>query len=478
MSQRNQLARFLESRERERKTEGFSAEALCSPAQLLLARSRAKRKVARCSRRAGKTVDEAIILLEGAREPPYANQGYITVSLKNAKRLIWPTLKKYNAEFNLGGVPNETEGALRFPGLPNEPNIYLGGVKDRGEIEKLRGWEGGVKRFVIDEAQSIRTSLLQEVIDDVIEPALLDYDGELIVSGTPGPVKAGYFHDIDIGSKRDSWEHFFWTLLENPFLEKKSGKRPEQILAELRERRGWTIDHPTYVREYRGLWVNDVDALVFRYDASRNDFVSLPPRMTYVMGVDLGFEDADAIAVLGWAEHDPVVYVVEETVVRKQSVTELADQVRALYLKYKPIKLVADFGGLGKKIAEEIRRRHALPVEAADKVRKLEHIALLNDALMSGRLKARATGAFAEDCALVQWDQDARALGTLKVAEDHHSDITDSVLYAFRACLGYLTTPRPPEQSHEQAYVSRLAAKERSRAAQDPVASFLGFDDD
>jgi hypothetical protein len=475
---RAQLARCLADRARDRRAGEFSAEALCSPAQLPLVRSHAKRKVARCSRRAGKTVGEAIMLLEGAVSPPFANQGYITLSLKNAKRLIWPTLKRLNAEYNLGGVPHE-EGTLRFPSLPQQPNIYLGGVKDRGEIEKIRGWEGGAKRFVIDEAQSIRTSLLQEVVDDVIEPALLDYDGELTVSGTPGPVKAGYFHDIDVGPKRGAWEHFFWTLLDNPFLEAKSGKPPAQILAELRERRGWTEDHPTYVREYCGEWVNDQDALVFKYDADRNDFAALPDgRMTYVMGVDLGFEDADAIAVLGWGPHDPTVYLVEEHVERKQSVTELADRVKAMYQRYRPIRLVADFGGLGKKIAEEIRRRHSLPVEAADKQRKLEHIALLNDAMLSGRLRARATGQFAEDCTLVQWDQDARATGTLKIAEDYHSDITDAVLYAFRACLGYLTTPEPTPQSHEAAYVARLAAQDRASAHRDPMEAFLGYGDD
>lgn len=476
---RGQLARYLDDRAKERRSQEFSAEALCSPAQLPLVRSKAKRKVARCSRRAGKTVATSIALLEGAIQPPFANQGYITLSLKNAKRLVWPTLKRLNQEYSLGGVPNETEGALRFPGLPNEPNIYLGGVKDRGEIEKIRGWEGGAKRFVIDEAQSIRTSLLQEVVDDVIEPALLDYDGELMVSGTPGPVKTGYFHDIDVGAKRGSWEHFFWTLLENPYLQAKSGKPPGQILAELRERRGWTEDHPTYVREYRGQWVNDVDALVFHYSAEVNDFTAPPEgRLTYVMGVDLGFEDADAIAVLGWGEHDRTVYLVEEHVDRKQGVTELADRVRALYLKYKPIRLVADFGGLGKKIAEEIRRRHSLPVEAADKARKLEHIALLNDAMTAGRLRARAGGNFAEDCALVQWDADARAAGTLKIAEDYHSDITDAVLYAYRACLGYLATPAPPPQTHEQAFIARLAAKERSGATRDPLEAFLGYGDD
>ena len=53
-------------------------------------------------------------------------------------------------------------------------------------------------------------------------------------------------------------------------------------------------------------------------------------------------------------------------------------------------KIVIDQGGLGLKIAEEMRRRHGVPVEPADKKLKAENVGVLNDELRMGRFKAKA----------------------------------------------------------------------------------------
>jgi hypothetical protein len=90
-----------------------------------------------------------------------------------------------------------------------------------------------------------------------------------------------------------------------------------------------------------------------------------------------------------------------------------------------------DQGGLGKKLAEELRRRHGIPVQPADKARKMEHIAFLNDALRTGRLKAKRTSKFAEDSYLVEIDRDKSTPDKIKVSNNYHSDIIDAVLYAF-----------------------------------------------
>src|SRR3954468_24983000 len=76
----------------------FDASLVCYPEQLAVVRSKAKRKLLRKTRRAGGTVGLASWYLEGALTPPFANQLYVTTTLKNAKRLVWPTLKKLNAQ--------------------------------------------------------------------------------------------------------------------------------------------------------------------------------------------------------------------------------------------------------------------------------------------------------------------------------------------------------------------------------------------
>ena len=45
------------------------------------------------------------------------------------------------------------------------------------------------------------------------------------------------------------------------------------------------------------------------------------------MGIDLGFDDADAIAVLAWHEDRPETYLVDEIVVPQQGITELVKQI-------------------------------------------------------------------------------------------------------------------------------------------------------
>lgn len=445
----------------------FSAESVCYPDQLSFVRSAAKRNVLRKTRRAGGTVALATWYLEGAIRPPYANQLYVTSTLKNAKRLIWPTLKKLNAKYQLGGVPNETEAFMRFPNIENEPVIYLGGAKDKEEIEKIRGYEGGLKRAAIDEVQSIRASILTTLVDDIIEPSLFDYDGMLSLVGTPGPVLAGYFYEADEGEQRHAWEHFFLDMRNNPHLQAKSGKPPEQILAELRERRRWAENNPTYVREYCGQWVTDSDALALHYDRKRNACERQEravPGWRYILVFDIGFDDADAIGVLGWAPNDRRLRLVKELITRKQGITELGNQLKAQTAAFQPERTIGDLGALGKKIGEELRHRWGLMVEAADKQRKAEHVGLLDDALITGSFLAPPDSAFAEDCAIVQWDADAKAKGLLVFDDSYHSDIIDAVLYGYRLSLHFEEQDAAlPPSDDERREARVLAELERAR---------------
>ena len=425
----------------------FDAGPLCHDEGRKYVKSRAKRNAVRTPRRVGKTVHEALRKLEINFTPPFANQLYVTDTLKNAKRRIWPTLKKLNRELKLAGEPNEVEAFMKFPKLPNEPIIYLGGAKDSGELDKLRGYEGGFKHVTIDEAQSIRQSIMTELVDDVIEPALMDYGGSLDMVGTPGPVCAGYFYDIDVGKNRDGWTHFFWRVHDNPFLEKKRGTSHDAYLSELRKNKNWTEETPAYVRQYLGQWVTDSDSLALHYDAARNACAwqdGPEPGWKYILAFDIGYDDADAIVVLGWAPHERKLRLVKELITRKQGITELGNQLRLLWNIFKPFKLVGDLGALGKKIGEELRLRWQLPVEAADKARKAEHVGLLDDALLTGAMLAPSNSVFAEDCAIIQWDPDAKAKNILRFEEHPHSDVIDAVLYGYRAGFHFLEAGAPP----------------------------------
>ncbi len=392
-------------------------------------------KVAVCSRRAGKTISCAAHLIDTAINNKDATCLYITLSRNNAKKLIWRELKKIVSENKLTEDIDESEMSITFQ---NNSIIYVTGAKDASEIEKFRGLP--IKLCYIDECQSFR-EYIKDLIDDIIAPALMDYAGSLCLIGTPGPVPTGYFHEC--AEKLTTWSKHHWTFWDNPHIALKSGKTHQELLDRELYRRGVTASDPSILREWYGKWVLDSDSLLIHYDNSKNHYTEIPPKLkyNYILGIDIGFKDADALAVLAHSDDSPVTYLVEELVTPKQGITELVQQIQMLERKYDISKMVMDMGGLGKKIGEEIIRRYQIPVEAADKTRKMENVELLNDALRTGRFKASNSSRFVQDTYLVEIDRDKSKPDRIVVSNRYHSDIIDAVLYAFKCSPAYAYTP-------------------------------------
>lgn len=424
---------------RARRPQVFDLKTYCFKEQLAFIEDLAKFKTAVCSRRAGKTVGCAADLTDTALKHPGVVTLYITLSRKNAKRLIWPEMLKINREYNLGGLKNEVDLSITYP---NGSVFYATGAGDKSEIENFRGL--AIKKAYVDEAQAFR-QYIRDLIDDVLSKSLFDYDGTLCLTGTPGMIPAGYFHEC---AHSVAWSHHAWTMFQNPWLERKSGKSAQVLVSADCERMGVGIEHPKIQRECFGRWIMDPDSLVFKYDKARNHYARIPEvdgEWEYVIGVDLGYDDSDAIAVIGWHKKLKEAYLVEEFVRSKQGVTELATELDRLYKAYAPMKIVMDTGGLGKKITEEIKTRYAIPIEAAEKSQKFAFIEIFNDALRTGKFFAQAHSRFAQDCFLVEWDKESV---NPKLSDNYHSDITDAVLYAFRESLHWLHTPevKAPER--------------------------------
>lgn len=429
------------------KSEGlkFDLSDFLFPEQLKFVRDSAPNKIAVCSRRSGKTVACAADLVETCIK----NEGvvclYITLSRNNAKKIIWKEIKKINREYKLGGVDNLSELCITFP---NGSIIYLSGAKDTNEIEKFRGL--ALKLVYIDEAQSFR-EYIRELIDDVLAPALMDYSGTLCLIGTPGPVPVGYFAECAGAAKGrqgrgQTWSQHAWSFWNNPFIIKKSKQTHQHMLDRELTRRGVTVTDPSIQREWFGRWVLDDDSLLLHYSEALNHYQELPKlpnneSYNYIMGVDLGYNDADALAVIAWSEHCPETYLVDELLVTKQGITELTDQIQVLMKKYGVAKIVMDEGALGKKIGEEMRRQKSIPVHGADKKLKMQNVAFLNDALRTSRFKAKSNSRFSQDCFLVEIDRDKSTPERTVVKSGYHSDIIDAVLYAFKESPAFAYLP-------------------------------------
>lgn len=408
--------------------------------QLAFIEDPAMYKVAVCSRRSGKTVACAAHLIHTAINVPDSVCLYITLTATSGKRIIWKELRKILRQYKLDDKKDPNSAKINISELsitfPNESVIYIVGADDSAEIEKIRGL--ALKLAYIDECQSFKEHIA-DLIDDVLEPALLDYNGTLALIGTPSAIPTGYFHQCAV--KSETWSKHHWTFFDNPFIPITAKMPHQQVLDRVLKRRGLTEADPSIQREYFGRWETDSDSLLIKWNKDKNPFVDLPrDRWNYILGIDVGFNDADALAVLAYSDSDPVTYLVDEVVTPKQGITELVLQVQELQKKYDINKMVMDMGGLGKKIGEELIRRYQIPVEAADKTRKMENVELLNDALRTNRFRAKATSRFVQDSYLVEIDRDKSRPDKIAVSSRYHSDIIDAVLYAFKLSPAYAYT--------------------------------------
>lgn len=387
---------------------------------------------AQCSRRAGKSNGLAIRFYQTMQKYPKSQCLYVSLTQESARGIMWGILQEINDKYKIGCIFTESKLEVKHP---NGAKLKLMGADLKDFIKRLKGRKyPGVG---IDEAQDFG-SHLESLVDDVLTPSISDYeDGWLAITGTPGPVPNGYFFEITQERKR-GYSFHSWTSLENPHM-----PDPKAFLDDLLKQRQWPDDHPSFLREYRNQWVLDVESLWIRYKADLNGYNDLPKdhKWNYIMGVDVGFKDADAIAIIAWSETCPITYLVEERIEAKQGLTELVDQMNAFHKKYEISKVVMDEGGLGKKLAEEVRRRHGINVEPADKARKQENVDFLNDAMRLGKFKAKPFSRFVQDSYKVQIDWDKTTPNRIVIKKKPHSDIIDAVLYAFKESYAFTHTP-------------------------------------
>lgn len=422
---RRERAILLKRAQMALKSRSFSADTVCFGPQRRAVESTAKRAIWKCGRRAGKTVGAAFWLLDLARTSPRGlGHLYLTLTRINAEEIIWPTLCELNEQYSLGGIVRQGKLTIEFPG---RGTVRLTGCDNDRERGKVRGKKFGA--VVIDEPQNIPDRILRPLLTQDLRATLLDHGAPMRLVGTPSYVRSGYWWECYAGPRSEQWEQHAWTLLDNPMLPiVAAGGSAEDALREVREEEGWTVDSPAYQREYLGMDVEDLDSLLFEVGSQAlyaADSVEGP--WTTVVGVDIGHDDASAIVVLGWRKHERVVYQLSEWAERGCDVVDLAERVEATIEQWNPEAVVADTGGLGKMIAVTIQRRFGLPIIAADKGRKAEHIRLMNTALRRGELKIIEGGLCHEDSRLVRKDSEGLARGLLQelpaAKGGYHSDV-------------------------------------------------------
>lgn len=442
------MDRYLAELQRRTRLAEFTPASLCFPKQRSFVEDETRAITAVCSRQAGKTKGSAIKLLLRALRYPGTLHGYVTQARTNAKDLIWPDLLAINEQFGLGGETNLTDLEIRFP---NGSRIKLFGAKDAADIRRLRGYR--FKTVVVDEAQNFASADLADLLDNVLPFALAAFKGQLVIIGTPPPVCFGTFYDR---CRSPEWAHHHWKILDNTFID-GAGE-----LERIRREQGIDETHPRYRREALGEFVEDLDSLCFRWSPANDwDGVTLPGgNMRYVMAVDLGYEDPDAINVWGWSDESPDVLSVFEYRENHLTPSQLHDVIRPSWERYGRCRILMDELGGGKRTAEQFRREFRIPAEPARSFEKGTCITFLDDGLRTGRVKVRRGSKLHEEFMLTQWKPESMKRGKLEVDDRHyHPNLAMAAAYGYREARHYTYKAPPPPKSEKELRLEREAAR-------------------
>lgn len=409
-----------------------------------------------CTRRAGKSHGLALKFFNAAKRHPKSLCPYIGLTRQSAENIMWPVFKELNEKYNIGA--NMTISDLTIT-LQNESKIILFGADQKNFIERLRGPK--YPFAAIDEAQSFREHI-EALIDDVLTPAVADFvDGQIAITGTPGPVPKGYFYDSSQGA--NGFKVHAWTVCQNPYF-----PRPKEFAEELLVRKNWTKDHPTFRREWLGEWVADPDALVYKFNRSRNlvDDVQPNNNWLYVLGVDLGYDpDPSAFVLCGYSQYDRHLYIIDTYKQNKMTVSDVAERIKYYQKAHPYLQITIDAGAQGKMIAEEIRQRFGVPLIAAEKNGKAGFIEIMNSDLQNGIVKLvdEKTKDLQDELLSLIWDTEKAT----RVEDSRYSNhLTDAALYAWRYCYNYGASAEPKKpKANTEEFMEQWWEQEADRIA-------------
>lgn len=392
--------------------------------QIALIDDPSKQKAAVTSRRAGKTYTVSRYLLEVAYKHEDCLVVYIGLTRSAAKRLMWSELKRANRRYSLGIKFNNADLVAT---LPNHAQIMLTGVNDSADVDKLRG--SSFRLVCIDECQSYG-QFLPELIEEVLEPALIDTEGTLLLTGTPNAGCHGLFFDATTNPAL-GWSTHRWTLRENPHI-----PHAQAYLDKKLETKGWDLNNPVFQREWCGKWVKSNDSLVYKY-GPLNLVDELPENdWRYLLGVDIGFHDRTALAIGCYADNESGLYILDTPAYSRLTPSEIAEKIHELNDFYEFEAIVADTGGLGRSIVEDWRQRFGLPIQAAEKTKKAGFIESFNDDLKHGLIKVSKTAEVINEWDVLQWHE-------MGLREDprYLNDCSDAALYMYRLSRHFIMTP-------------------------------------
>lgn len=461
------------------KREGFNVEKIAFKQQQDFIEDPSRLKALFCTRRAAKSYTGGLYLIREALNHPGSNCLYIGLTRQSAHGIIWKDiLRELDLKYKLNIKFNET---LLTATLPNGSVIWVTGADtDESEMNKLLGRK--YKLVVLDEA-SMFTVNMHQLVYGILKPATADQRGTICVLGTSSNITRGLFYDIT--TRREAgWSLHEWTAHDNPHV----ATQWQEELDDIRLNRPLFMETALFKQWYLNQWVQDTNALVYRYDQTKNSAPHLPGHIlswNYVLGVDLGHSpDPSAFVVSAFCDELPILYFIHAEKHLEMDVTDVANKIKYLDKKYNFQVRVID--GSAKMAVAELNTRHGVNVIPADKMHKENFINLMNADLIQEKIKILpGASELATEMSELVWITDN---GIVKIPRKEHpglpNHISDAGLYNWRHCYQYLQHIKDEkpfidwhkQESWEHEHVKRL--EEKIKQEQNPHDWTKNFEPD
>lgn len=391
------------------------------------------------------------------------------LTLDSVTEIIWDIFKDLNKQGNYGCKFNETKHIVFFP---NGSRIRLFGLDvSQKQMRKILGQS--LRKVSIDEAGSI-TQDMQTLCYQMIMPALTDNapDSWLTLLGTCENIPGTFFEEVtEKREKGRDWQIHKWTAYENPHMKKQWAAE----MAEMKLHNPNIIHASWFKTHYLNEWCADDDLLIVpAKKVVRTNFVD-DGTYTYVLGVDLGYNDANSFTILAASEKHRRAVIVKSFKEPELDLTDVANQIKQLQRKYDIHKIIID--GANKQGVEEIKKRHHIPMEAAEKTDKATYLRLLRDDVLTGNLVMNESncGELYTEWSQLMWKDSNKE----KEDDRCQNHCSDSALYAWRECRHYLyEPPKEKEGKNTDKYMDEIEEREAERMMEAENNSFLGIGED
>ncbi len=406
----------------------------------------------KCTRRAGKSNSNVLDDFRIAEMYPESKMVYGALTLDSAEEIAWDIYLEFAEKFKINLKANKAKRTFTWP---NGSRVRFFGLdSSEKQMRKLLGQK--LRKASIDEAGSITVDM-NRVCFQMLMPALADLRpySYLSLLGTCENIPNTFFEKVTEGRENTvNWSNHAWTAYDNPHI----AVQWNDEINDLKAANPLVVEASWFRTHYLNEWCTDDELRIILYD-DENVVESLPEnkKWYHILGVDLGYNDATSFTVVSFSYDDPNVYFTKSYKDIQMDFTDTANEIKNLQAKYDFVHYIVD--GANKQGVEEIKNRHGIPLEAAEKSDKATYLRLMRDYLVTknAMIVDNACDDLKSEWDALQWkneekkDEDPRC-------QNHCSD---SALYAWRKARHYLFTPKeqePPRTS--ESYMKKAEMKE------------------